>query len=150
MNQNPYEPPGQVAPPGYLPGAEGTATMNRGPFILAAIGAILASVYWAGLTLLIGFGVAFGSTSMAQIILPCVLIVLYAVRGYQLFMGDPLAARRILWLHGAGGVAAIVQMATGTPLLVVLQGIKLLIHVFGGVTAYMAQRSFAAGQTARM
>jgi len=122
--------------------------MNRTPFILAGVGALLASVYWAGLTLLIGVGVASGSVSSMQVILPIVLIVLYALRGFQLFKGDPTAARRILWLHGVGGVMAVIQIASGSTLLVVLQSIKLLIHIFGGVTALLAQREFTRSQQA--
>jgi hypothetical protein len=94
--------------------------------------------------LLLGVGAAFGSTSPAQFVLPCVLIVLYAVRGFQLLKGDPNAARRILWLHGIGGIAAIVYMASGGGLIVVLQAAKLVIHVFGGATAYLALRSIGA------
>jgi hypothetical protein len=29
--------------------------------------------------------------------------------------------------------------------MVVLQGIKVLIHIFGGITAYLAQRAIAVG-----
>jgi hypothetical protein len=76
-----------------------------------------------------------------QVILPCVLIVLYAVRGVQLWKGDPAAAQRILVLHAVGGILAVVQMAGGNPLVMVLQGIKLGIHVFGGVTAHLARRA---------
>jgi hypothetical protein len=36
---------------------------------------------------------------------------------------------------------AIVQMASAGPLLIVLQGIKCAIHVFGGSMAYLAVRS---------
>ena len=84
-------------------------------------------MYWAGLTLLIALGVATGSVSAVQILLPCVLIVLYAVRGFQILKGDPVAAKRILWLHGIGGVMAIIQMASGNPLLILLQSIKMAI-----------------------
>jgi hypothetical protein len=143
MNRNPYQapqPPQAPGPPGYPPGA---AAVNRTPFVLAAVGAGLASVYWAALTLLIGLGVALGSGSVTQVIVPGILIVLYAMRGWQIFKGDPNAARRILWLHGVGGVVAIMQMMQGSGLLVALQGVKVVIHVFGGVTAYLAQRAYA-------
>jgi len=141
---NPYQPPGDYAPSGAA-----VAAVNRGPFILAAVGAWLAGAYWAAITLLLTFGVATGTVSGAQIILPCILIALYAMRGWQLFQGDPAAARRILWLHGVGGVAAIVQMMAGGPIIVVLNSIKVLIHIFGGITAILAQRAFATGQAAR-
>lgn len=114
---------------------------NRTPFLLAAIGSAVASLYWAGLTALIAFGAAFGSVSAAQVILPCVLIGLYAWRAIQIFKGDPDAARRVLWLHGLGGATAILQIATGGTFMLVLQGIKLVIHIFGGVTAYQASRA---------
>lgn len=118
-----------------------SAPPSRTPFVLAAIGSGVASLYWAGLTLLIALGAAFGSVSAAQIILPCVLIGLYAWRAVQVFKGDPDAGRRLLFLHGIGGISAVLQIVTGGPLMFVLQGIKLMIHVFGGVTAYMASRA---------
>jgi hypothetical protein len=130
---NPYTPPG-------YPQAT-VASPTRTPFLLAAVGAWLAAAYWAALTLLIGVGAVMGSLSGVQIILPVVLVVLYVLRGTQLFKGDPNAARRILWLHGVGGVVAIVQVISGGGLFAILQGIKVAIHVFGGVTAYLAQRS---------
>jgi hypothetical protein len=137
---NPYQPPGNYGAP-----TAAVATATRGPFLLAAIGAWLAGAYWAAITLLLMLGVAAGSVSGAQIILPVVLIVLYALRGYQLFNGDPAAARRILWLHVVGGIAATLQMMSGNVILVALNGVKILIHIFGGVTAWMAQRAYARG-----
>jgi hypothetical protein len=117
---------------------------SRTPFILAALGAGLASVYWAGLTLLIASSVASGSLSPTQVILPLVLVALYALRGFQLFKGDPAAARRILWLHGLGGVMALIAAFSGTGVIVALQGVKLVIHAFGGATALWALRASAA------
>jgi hypothetical protein len=110
---------------------------------LAGSGACLASVYWAALTLLLGFGVAKGSVSGTRIVFPLILIVLYALRGVQIFKGDVAAARRVLWLHAVGGVFAVVQMASGNIFLMVLQGIKVATHIFGGATAYLAYRSAA-------
>jgi hypothetical protein len=98
-------------------------------------------VYWAALTLLLGAGIASGSVSGVQVFFPCVLVVFYAVRGYQIFKGDPAAARRIVWLHAVGGVAAILQMSSRHGLVVALNGVKIAIHVFGAITAYLAQRS---------
>ena len=140
MNPNPYQPPGA-----YGGSAAAAATMNRGPFVLAAIGAWFAGAYWAAITLLLTAGVAAGSLSSTQLVLPCILIFLYAFRGYQIFNGDPAAARRVLWLHGVGSIAAILQMRSGVGIMVVLQGIKVLIHIFGGITAYLAQRGIAVG-----
>jgi hypothetical protein len=137
MQPNPYEPP--VSAPGD-PLASQLAP-NRGPFVLAAIGAGLASVYWAALTLLLMFGAYNGATSPVQLVMPAVLIFLYAQRGYQLYQGDPRAASRILWLHAVGGIIALISIATGTGLLQVLHGIKVAIHVFGGIAAYLALRS---------
>jgi hypothetical protein len=142
MNLNPYQPPQPPGPPGYPPGGT-AATVNRTPFVLAAVGAGLASAYWAGLTLLIGLGAAVGAGSVTRIFVPCILVVLYALRGWQLFKGDVGAAKRILWLHAVGGVIALTQMASGGGLLVALQGVKVVIHIFGGVAAYFAQRSAA-------
>ena len=85
--------------------------------------------------------------SATQIILPAVLIGLYAVRGFQIFKGDPAAARRVLWLHGIGGIVALVQMFSGGALLIVLQGFKVAIHGFGAVTAYLAGRALSRGRT---
>jgi hypothetical protein len=135
MNLDPYR------PPEALDAAEAAAPTNRRLFVLAAIGAGLASVYWAALTLLLGFGAASGSTTGAQVILPCVLVVLYAVRGFKIFKGDRKAARGILWLHGLGALMAILRVLAGNPITVVLQAVKIAIHVFGGVTAYLAQRA---------
>jgi len=122
------------------------AAPNRTPFILAGIGALLASVYWAGLTLLILSSVAGGAVSPTQVILPVVLIALYGWRGVQLFKGDPAAARRILWLHGLGVIMALIGAASGSGLIVVLQGVKLAIHVFGLATAWWAIRTSDAAR----
>jgi hypothetical protein len=149
MNPNPYAPPDPYGPPGRPPSAP-SSTLNRTPFILAAVGAGLASAYWAALTLLIGLGAALGRGSLVNVFVPCVLIALYAVRGYQIYKGDGSAARRILWLHGVGGIVALMQMASGGTILFVLQGIKILIHVFGGVTAYLAWRAFAQQVVSRV
>jgi hypothetical protein len=141
---NPYEPPRAYSSPSY------GATNNRTAFTLAAIGAFLASAYWAALTLLIGVGVATGSGSLTSVFFPCVLIVLYAMRGYQLLKGDPQAAQRILWLHGVGALVAIMQMTKGADsFMVFLQSIKVFIHLFGGVAAFFARRAYAAGPTPR-
>ncbi len=130
MNDNPYRRP---AVDGHAP--------DRGTlFLLAGIGSALASLYWGALTLLIFVGVAAGSVSGMQLILPIVLIGLYAVRAFQIFKGDANAAQKVLWLHGVGGAMAVFQMLSGGPMLIVLQGIKVVLHLFGGVTAYLAQR----------
>jgi hypothetical protein len=148
VNQNPYQAPSGSGAP-WQPQQAMPGSASRAPFILAAVGAWLASAYWAGLTLLVGVGAAFGNASPAQIVLPCVLIVLYALRGFQLSKGNPYAARRILWLHAIGGFAAIVYMASGAGFIVALQAVKLLIHIFGGVTAFLAVRASGVSLTGR-
>jgi hypothetical protein len=70
------------------------------------------------------------------------------MRGYQIWNADPAAARRILWLHGVGAIAAVAQMQSASGFVVALQGVKVLIHMFGGATAYLAQR--AAAQAPRI
>jgi hypothetical protein len=134
MSPNPYNPP---------QAAYGVAEIsaNRTPFLLAAAGAWLASAYWAVLTLLIALRVTAGAGSATSLVLPFILIGLYAVRGYQLYKGDRRAAARILWLHGVGAVVAVFQAMSG--MLVVMQVIKVAIHVFGGVTALLALRALA-------
>jgi hypothetical protein len=131
MNPNPYQPPTSIDG-----SAEASGRQNRTLFVLAAIGAGLAALYWAGLILMMGLG----SVSGAQFFLPCVLVGFYGWRGYQIFRGDASAAKRILWLHGVGLVMALLQMASGNPLLLLLYGVKIAIHLFGGVTAFLAQR----------
>ncbi|HMY16523.1 MAG TPA: hypothetical protein PKA58_09400 [Polyangium sp.] len=113
----------------------------RRPFVLAAIGAGLASLYWAGLTALIAFAVAVGPLKGTELILPFVLIGLYAWRGSQILKGDPNAARSVLYLHVFGGLTAVFQIVTGGPLMWVLQGIKLVIHIFGSITAHQASKA---------
>lgn len=71
-----------------------------------------------------------------QIILPSLLIALYVMRGVQVFKGDPAAATGLLWLHGIGAVMTLVQLSSGAGPVFVLNVIKILIHVFGGVTAF--------------
>lgn len=140
MMQNPYQPP--QGPPTLSQGSSA-----RGAFTLAGVAALLASLYWAALTLLIGYGAAAGSTSPTQIIMPIVLIVLYAYRGIQLFQGDVAAARRILWLHGLGALVAVFQLMKASGLLVGLVGAKVAINIFGVVTALLAVRAYERSQS---
>jgi hypothetical protein len=133
MDPNPYRPPGAA-------GDAGPSQPNRTLFMLAAVGAGLASLYWAALTALMALGAAAGSLPTSRIVVPCILIVLYAHRGYLILKGDAGAARRILWLHGLGMVMAVTQMASGNPVVLLLHGVKIAIHLFGGITAFLAQR----------
>lgn len=145
MSPNPYQPPAPYQAPAY-PGAVAGATLSKTPFILAAVGAWLAAGYWGLMTALLALGAFLGTTSGAQVILPCVLIALYAFRGFQLLKGDPAAARRILWLHGVGALVAMLQaggsVMTGAIVLAGLQALKVVINVFGGITAYLAMRAY--------
>jgi hypothetical protein len=141
MTPNPYQPPAAYqAPP--VPGAAVAPVVNRTPFILAAVGAWLASAYWGLMTGIIGLGMAFGSTSGTQLLWPLVLIVLYALRGVQIFKGNPAAARGIILLHAVGAIAALLQAASGGMFIAMLQGFKVVINVFGAITAYLAYRSY--------
>jgi len=133
MSPNPFEPPRAGPPDAAIPG--------RTMFVLAGIGGFLASGYWALMTLLIGAGVASGSISGTQIILPGILIVLYAMRGAQILKGDVAAAQRILWLHAIGAIAALLQLTSAGPLFAILQSLKIVIHIFGGTTAFLARKA---------
>jgi hypothetical protein len=135
-NPDPRQP---YAPPGYT--AASPAPPSRTPYILAGIGALFASGYWALVTCILGLGAAYGSVSGFQIAMPIVLIVLYALRGVQILKGDTKAARRVLWLHIVGGAVAVLNMASGSGVVIMLSGLKILVHIFGGITAYVAQRS---------
>lgn len=133
---NPYEPPGG----GYTPAQ--TTTFNRRPFVLAAIGAWLAALYWLGMTLLLGAAVASGGLGPAQLILPFVLIGLYAHRGWRLYNADPRMIRSILMLHGLGIFASIMQItAAKNEVVTIMNGVKIAIHVFGMITAFLAKRA---------
>jgi len=135
QGQGPYDPYG-------APARERIEAPSRTPFILAAVGAFCASGYWALLTLLLGFAAYTGGASGAQVIMPIVLIVLYAYRGVLVLKGDPRSARSLLALHGIGGVLAAVQLAAGAGLIVLfLQGLKVVIHIFGGIAAYSATKA---------
>ena len=130
MYQNPYEPPQDMGRPREAKRA----------LLLAAVGAFLASGYWAVVALLLRAAATTHGSSGPRLIVPIVLIAIYAVRGYQMLTGDVGAARRIVWVHGVGGAFAILQMAGGVPFVVVLNGVKVLIHIFGGVMAWRAVR----------
>ncbi len=138
MNPNPYQSPfSGDDPPAATAAASGT------PFILAGIGALAASLYWGALTLFIFVAVSAKAVSGFQLVLPLLLIVFYAVRAFQLFQRQRTAAKGVLWLHGVGGAFAVLQILSGNPVAVFLQAIKLVIHVYGAITAYLAYRSSA-------
>jgi hypothetical protein len=121
------------------------APMNRTPYILAAVGAGLTSLYWAALALLIGVAASTGSGSPIQAILPFILIGLYAYRGYQVFQGMPAAANALLWLHGIGAVVSVMRMMDTDVITMTLYGIKIGLHVFGAATAYWAMQASTKG-----
>jgi hypothetical protein len=148
MTPNPYQPPNPYAgaPPGASPGV---AVVNRTPFVLAGVGAWLASLYWAALALLRGLFAAAGAGSGALVVMPLILIVLYAVRGFQVMQGDVAAARRLLWLHGFGAMAALLLALSSSGFYAGLQSVKVLIGIFGAVTAFRAQRAVAQSRVPR-
>jgi hypothetical protein len=143
MNQNPYQAPAMVAPP---PSGIAVGAPSRTLFILAGVGAFLASGYWALMTLLLVAGMAAGTVSGTTLVFPVILIVLYALRGLQIMKGDVAATRRILWLHGVGAIAAMVQMASGNVILIAMNAIKICVHLFGGTMAFLAHRSASQGR----
>lgn len=102
----------------------------QGVCTLAAVGAFAAAAYWALLTLLIGIT----GQSPLQMLIPFLLIALYAYRGYQLVKGNVVAAQGLIWLHGIGAVMTIIQLSGGTALPILLY-VKIAIHAFGLVTA---------------
>jgi hypothetical protein len=118
---------------------------TRSPFVLlAAIGAGLASASWALMTVIMGLALLSpdsATSSPTMMLGPCLLIVLYAWRGIQIYQGDAGALTRILWLHGLGAVMSVVQFVTGGPLMWLLQGIKISTHIFGLVSAFLARRA---------
>ncbi len=130
---NPYEPPRAVA-------VENARPVSKTPLLLAALGAWGAAAYWALLTALLAFGAAMGSVGATNLILPVILIALYATRGVQMLKGEARAIRSLLWLHGVGGVVAVMQVATSQGFFVALQAVKVVVHVFGIVTVLMARR----------
>lgn len=103
----------------------------QGLCTLAAVGAFAAAAYWALLTFLIGVS----GQSPVQMLVPFILIGLYAYRGYQLMKGNVVAASGLIWLHGIGAVMTVIQLAGGAA--PVLLGVKLAIHAFGVVTALL-------------
>jgi hypothetical protein len=143
MTPNPYQPPNPYR------GAPPVAVVNRTPFVLAGIGAWLASLYWAALALLNSLFAAVGAGSGVTVVMPLILIVLYAVRGFQVLQGDPAAARRLLWLHAIGALAALLLAFSSSGFYAGLQSVKVLIGIFGAVTAFRAQRAVAQSTVPR-
>lgn len=131
---SPYQPPGPS--PDALPA-------SRTPFILAGIGGFAAAGYWALLTLILGFAVysGAGGVSTTSVVMPVVLIALYAYRGVLVMRGDPRSAKSLLWLHAVGGLFAAFSLATSIGMFAAfLQGLKVAIHIFGGITAHAATK----------
>lgn len=134
---NPYQAPPPPQPPPFA------GPPNRTPFIMAGVGAFAASAYWAILTLLLGFAALTNGASGAQVIMPVILIVLYAYRGVNVMRGDARSARSLLALHAIGGIFAAIQIVTGGggAIVVFLQALKVAIHIFGGITAHAANKA---------
>jgi hypothetical protein len=111
-----------------------------GLVVMTTVGAVLAALYWGTLGVLNATGKLYGvKPDGFQMFLPFVLVVLYAMRGYKVFEGDHRSARNLMWLHGVGGVLAIVQIAMGMlPTFVIgLYAAKVAIHIIGGIPAAM-------------
>lgn len=134
---NPYEPP--------TPQSQFDPHFDRRPFVIAAIGAWLAAAYWLVMTALLGLGMAAGKIGGSQIILPLVLIAMYAHRGYRLFRADAAMVRSIIVLHVLGMVAAVLQInATKNDVIFTMNAVKIGIHIFGVVGALLAKRAIKA------
>ncbi|MBS2032579.1 MAG: hypothetical protein JST54_32195 [Deltaproteobacteria bacterium] len=131
MIPNPHQPP--------IPADLEEPSFNRRPFVLAAVASGLASAYWGVLTLLIVLGAGAGNMSPLNVVLPILLIFLYAQRAMRVFNGDRSAASRLIGLHLIGGLMTVMRLAAGGFL--VLYVIKLVIHIFGALTAYSASRA---------
>ena len=133
MSPNPYQAP-RAEP------ARESSQPSRTAFVLAAVGAWSASVYWAGMALLL-FG---AQVAGPQAILTVVLVGLYGFRGFQVIKGDVQAAQRLILLHAFGAFAAAAQIfvssAASLSYFVALQAIKVAINIFGAVTAYNVRR----------
>jgi hypothetical protein len=93
------------------------------------------------MSLLLGLGAALGSGSIMRLFLPTLLVAFYFLRGVQVMKGDVTAARRLLWLHVIGGGVACLNMASATGVVMGFHAVKLIIHLFGGITAEWARRS---------
>jgi hypothetical protein len=115
---------------------------NRTPFIIAAVGSWLASAYWALLTALTFLtAITGGELSGFRALLPLVLIVLYAVRGFGALRGDPRSLNSLTWLHGIGAVATLINSRDLSGLALGLNAVKIAINLFGAVSAFMAMRT---------
>ncbi len=118
---------------------------TRTVFVLAAIGAALAALFWGALLALLFLGMKGGAkVEGLQLIMPVILVVLYGMRAFAVYNGDRNAAKRLMFLHGLGILASIFQIsqfpASAGAMLTMLYGFKIAVHVFGGVTAYLASR----------
>ena len=131
MIPDPYKPP--------VPADIGEPTFSRRPFVLAAVASGLTSAYWSVLTLLILIGAGSADLSPVQVVLPLILIFLYAQRAMRVFNGDRSAANRLIGLHLIGGLMTVMRLAAGG--FIVLYVIKLVIHIFGALTAYWASKT---------
>lgn len=132
--------PNPYAAPTAQP-VEDARTRTRTQFLLAGVGACLAALWW-GLVAVLAFFGSRTDTPPLQVVLPVVLVGLYGFRGLQLFKGDVRAAQRLIYLHAVGAVVAILQMSSNLQLVVVFNGVKAAINVFGALTAYWARKTY--------
>ena len=83
-----------------------------------------------------------GAIESYQLVMPIVLVALYAMRAYRVYTGDLRSARNLAWLHALGAIVAVVNIVQfNTPIITVLYGIKVVVHVVGGVPAFLLSRS---------
>ena len=139
---NPYAPPGNDV---ALDARARTKTL----FFFAGGAAWLAAVWWAVVAAVTLFAVSAGNITPLFLVLPLFLVVAYAVRGAQIMKGDVRAAQRILLLHAVGAVAAILQLSSRRDIVVILNGVKVAIHLLGIGSAYWARRTYVDLATRR-
>jgi hypothetical protein len=109
----------------------------------AAVASGAASIYWALLTLLTARVVASKELSATQLVFPVILVGLYAFRAIQTYRGNAQAVVSLLYLNGLGAIISLYNMRGATQVVIVLQGVKVLIHIFGLITAWRARQAFA-------
>ena len=90
---------------------------------------------------LFGFRVASGAATVPSILMSSVLIVLFTLRGFQLWRGDRSAAKKILFLHAADVIGLAQIFLGGSVLVTILVSIKVALHVFGAIAAYLSMKA---------
>jgi hypothetical protein len=126
----------------------GTHQVSRGRFLWATASGVVASIYWAVLTLLTGVAALAGERVPAtELLIAGALTGVYTWDSYRIFKGNPRAVFQLFVLHIIGGLVAFQKMMAslhgpiGTE--ATLLKIKIAIAVFGVTTTYLAHRSLA-------